>query len=406
MAKRRIGIFGGTFDPVHNGHIQMAQSVLDAGLVDELFLVPAGSPPHKTCVADAEDRWRMLVSACASDRRLVPSSLEMDRKGISFAADTLESARKKHPKADLVYIIGADSLMNLHRWKRLETVLSACSFLVIPRPDAVDQSALAKEIARLSGMGGHLSVFPKVPVAVSSVEVRSALAAGKVPSSLGIPVYEYCRTLGLYGTPGRIRQADRWISSLFEALNPHRFAHSLSVAFTARRLAMIHGINPLQAEQAGLLHDCAKCFSLKEMQRVALKNSLDVDEEMLSSGALLHSVVGARIAQDRYGMTDPEVLEAIAWHNTGHAGMSRLAMCVCLSDSIEPLRESYPLLEQIRSLAEHSLEQALLLSLESTAEYVCSRGKYLHPRTQETISWLKMLISDRGLSDNLPDTVE
>ena len=105
-------------------------------------------------------------------------------------------------------------------------------------------------------------------------------------------------------------------------------------------------------------------------------------------------------------MTDPEVLEAIAWHNTGHTGMSRLAMCVCLSDSIEPLRESYPLLEQIRSLAEHSLEQALLLSLESTAEYVCSRGKYLHPRTQETISWLKMLISDRGLSDNLPDTVE
>ena len=69
--------------------------------------------------------------------------------------------------------------------------------------------------------------------------------------------------------------------------------------------------------------------------------------------------------------------------------MSRLAVCVCLSDSIEPLRKSYPRLEEIRRLSEVSLEKALLLSLESTAEYVLSRGKYLHPRTRETIAWLR-----------------
>ena len=86
------------------------------------------------------------------------------------------------------------------------------------------------------------------------------------------------------------------------------------------------------------------------------------------------------------------MLEAIRYHNTGCAGMSRLAMCVCLADSIEPLRKSYPLLDKVRSLSEHSLEQALLLSLEGTADYVISRGKYLHPRTQETISWLRSLV--------------
>ena len=73
------------------------------------------------------------------------------------------------------------------------------------------------------------------------------------------------------------------------------------------------------------------------------------------------------------------------------AGMSHLAMCVCLSDSIEPTRESYPLLEEIRTLAETSLEKALLFSLESTAAYVRKRGLFLHPRTQETIAWLKSL---------------
>ena len=95
-------------------------------------------------------------------------------------------------------------------------------------------------------------------------------------------------------------------------------------------------------------------------------------------------------------MEDPEVLEAIAYHNTGHAGMSRLAMCVCLADSIEPTRDSYPLLENVRILSELSLERALLMSLEGTASYVQSRGKYLHPRTQDTIAWLKTLPAVRS----------
>ena len=90
-------------------------------------------------------------------------------------------------------------------------------------------------------------------------------------------------------------------------------------------------------------------------------------------------------------MTDPAVLEAIRFHNTGCAGMSRLAMCVCLADSIEPLRDPYPFLSEARALSVLSLEKALLLSLERTAGYVLSRGKTLHSRTLETISWLKSL---------------
>lgn len=183
-----------------------------------------------------------------------------------------------------------------------------------------------------------------------------------------------------------------WISKLSATLKPCRFAHSLSVAWMSRRLARIHGIDPLKAEQAGLLHDCAKSLPLEEMQRIAMEHSLTDDQEILSSSALLHSVVGSWVACEEYGMTDPDVLQAISYHNTGFPGMTRLDMCVCLSDSIEPLRESYPHLEEVRALAETSLERALLLSLEGTADYVTSRGKYLHPRTQNTITWLKTLI--------------
>ena len=127
------------------------------------------------------------------------------------------------------------------------------------------------------------------------------------------------------------------------------------------------------------------------MQRIAMENRLTDDREFLDNPALLHSLVGAWVAENEYGMKDPDVLDAIRYHNTGYAGMSRLAVCVCLSDSIEPFRQTYPHLEEVRTLAESSLESALLLSLEETADYVVSRGLYLHPRTMNTIRWLKSL---------------
>ena len=84
---------------------------------------------------------------------------------------------------------------------------------------------------------------------------------------------------------------------------------------------------------------------------LGMLRSLTDDPEILSSGALLHSLVGSWVAREDYGMEDPDVLEAISYHNTGFPGMTRLDMCVCLSDSIEPLRASYPRLEQIRAMA-------------------------------------------------------
>ena len=197
----------------------------------------------------------------------------------------------------------------------------------------------------------------------------------------------------LESEPLRDPRSPLWVGKLSASLKPGRFAHSLSVAWMSRYLARIHGIDSLRAEQAGLLHDCAKSLPLEEMQRIAVEYSLTDDQEMLASGALLHSVVGSWVAREEYGMTDPEVLQAISYHNTGFPGMTRLDMCVCLSDSIEPLRESYPHLEEVRALAESSLERALLLSLEGTADYVTSRGKYLHPRSRNTIAWLKSTLS-------------
>ena len=388
--KQRIGILGGSFDPVHRGHIAAALSVLDAAYVDRLLVIPCGSPVHKACIAPAEDRWKMLVAACSQDKRLVPSRLELDHPGRSFAVDMLNSVRKEYPRADLFYVIGSDTLMTLHHWYHIEEVLKLCSFLVIPRVENA-ASSCCEEISRLKAMGGRIRFLSVDPMSVSSSGIRSALASGMFSEDLNPAVQEFCRCKGLYGSTGKLDNIDSWIDGLFSALKPKRFAHSLSVALTSARLASLYGENPLKAEQAGLLHDCAKCLPLKDMQRIAAENHLTDDPCVLSSDALLHSIAGACLAEKRYGMTDPEVLEAVRFHNTGSPGMSRLAMCVCLADYMEPLREPFPVLEEVRALSQVSLEKALLLSLESTVNHVLSKGWYLYPRTADTISWLRSL---------------
>lgn len=209
--------------------------------------------------------------------------------------------------------------------------------------------------------------------------------------SLCPSVAEYCDALGLYGRVPTLKNASSHLEKLFSALNPHRFAHSLAVAAECRRLAMRFGVDPVKAEEAGLLHDCAKCLPLSDMQKLVLDGGIPAETEVLASGGLLHSLAGVLLARSLYGIDDPDILSAIEYHNTGRAGMSKLAMVVCLADYIEPNRDPFPNLEETRRLAGISLEKALLFSLENTMDHVLSRGRWLHPRTQETVQWLRTL---------------
>lgn len=271
------------------------------------------------------------------------------------------------------------------RWQMLVAAAS-CSKQIIPHLlpsgfDPEDTDALIRYVRRKFSDGSP-SLIDHGNITADQFVAMNSLS----PS-----IEEYCRLKNLYGAVSPIKEASLWVDLLFDDLNPHRFSHTLSVARTAFKLAEKYGIDPIAAEEAGLLHDCAKCLSLQEMQLAVKHHGLEADSEMMSSPALLHSIAGAAVAQDKYGISDQDILDAISYHNTGCAGMSRLAMCVCLADYIEPNREPFPLLEEVRSVSEKSLGKALLLSLEGVAQHVSSKGKKLHPRTADTILWLKSL---------------
>lgn len=391
MARERIGIMGGTFDPIHQGHIRMAQCALESLALDRVLMLPSGNPPHKPDVTPAEDRYRMVCAACADMPGLVPCREEIDRSGVIYTVDTLSILQEKYPKAELYYLIGADTLMELHNWRRFETVLPLCTFVVCPRSWTYTPQQLNGERKRLTALGGRFVFLDMDTVDVSSTQARQAIRDGENLPELPVQVRQYARVAGLYGAPQRLPDGPKWLGMLFEDLSIKRFSHTLAVADTARRLALLHHLDADRAETAGLLHDCAKCLPLKAMQRIARENHLTEDERILESGALLHSVVGAHLARTKYGCEDDEVLYAILSHTTGRPGMSPLAMAVWLADTIEPTRAPYPLLDKVRMLSSLSLPRAMIVSLEGTLQHVRRKGDEVHPATLDTLAWLRTL---------------
>lgn len=391
MARESIGIMGGTFDPIHQGHIRMAQCALESMQLSRVLMLPSGNPPHKPDIPPAEDRYRMVCAACAGMPGLEPCREEIDRSGVIYTVDTLSILQEKYPRAELFYLIGADTLMELHNWRRFETVLTMCTFLVCPRSWTYTPQQLTEERRRLTALGGRFVFLDMDVIDISSTGARQAIRDGEGLANLPVQVREYARTAGLYGAPLCIPQGPEWLEMLFADLSVKRFSHTLAVADTARRLALMHGLDAVKAETAGLLHDCAKCLPLKDMQRIARENCLTEDESILESGALLHSVVGAHLARTKYGCADEEVLRAILSHTTGRPGMSPLAMAVWLADTIEPTRAFYPLLDKVRMLAGLSLEKAMIASLEGTLQHVRKKEDAVHPATLETLAWLRTL---------------
>lgn len=386
MPKERVGIMGGSFNPIHDRHLEMALHAKREWKLDKVLFLPAGNPPHKhDGLEDAEHRFEMTRLAVQGMAGCTASRMEIDREGVTYTVDTLTKLQKQMPNAAFDYIIGEDTLLDLPNWRKPDRVFQLCRFLVCCRTtEKVQSLPIVKELEKR----GAVFAFMKLPPsAVSSTEARIRLKAGQEAEDVPPQVLEYIRLMGLYGQKPSPAGAAAFYPKLRQSLSDKRLVHSLLVAHTARELARIHGMNEEQAAMAGLLHDCAKCLPLGAMQEVAKENRLLLDKETLQSGNLLHGPVGAVLAQREYGVSDPNILSAIRCHTTGKVGMLPLDMIVYLSDKIEPSRRTYPALEEVRALARRDLAAAMLHSLASTIRYVESQNTTPHPLTQQVADW-------------------
>ncbi|WP_076313325.1 bis(5'-nucleosyl)-tetraphosphatase (symmetrical) YqeK [Paenibacillus sp. FSL H7-0326] len=172
---------------------------------------------------------------------------------------------------------------------------------------------------------------------------------------------------------------DDLIKAVSEQMPPQRWKHTQGVMETAVILAERFGADPRKADLAAILHDVAKYWPVNEMEKVIRENGLNQDL-LLHDKQLWHSEVGAFVAERDYGVTDSEVLNAIKWHTSGRVNMSLLDKVVCLADYIEPGRD-FPGVNNIRELAEHSLEEALLAGFDGTISHLITLKKVIYPLT-------------------------
>ena len=172
-------------------------------------------------------------------------------------------------------------------------------------------------------------------------------------------------------------------------LDPKRYEHTLGVAYTAASLAMCYGADLNSALIAGMLHDCAKCLSNEKKISICKKHDLPINPAEEKNPFLLHAKVGSYLASKKYGVTDPDILNAILNHTTGRPDMSLLEKIVWLSDYIEPGRKQAPNLPEIRRIAFEDLDKALVMALENTLSYLKGGNMEIDSMTQKTYDFYK-----------------
>lgn len=198
MSAKSLGILGGTFDPIHNGHLHMARAVCERMAMDEIIFIPAHVPPHKQHFASAADRYAMTALAIAGEPRFLLSDMEIRRSGISYTIDTIRELHEAYAGRELYFIIGMDSVAQLHTWHHIEEMLELSSFAAIWRSGY--ENALRELEAHLGARALERVLLLNTPVYdVSSTEIRSrvrrrASLAGLVPRAVEKYIYEH----GLY----------------------------------------------------------------------------------------------------------------------------------------------------------------------------------------------------------------
>lgn len=310
MAK--IILFGGSFDPIHNGHLKVAAKAKLALKADRVIFVLARTPRWKESVIYAKKRLDMLKIALNDYPEFEISLFEYKSKEqINYTIDTIAYFKKLHPRDEIFLLIGFDQLEKLHDWRNIEDLAKMAKIVAYGRNGAIFSESNAKRFA--------VTVLNEELYDVSSTDIRNFVSVD-VP----IKVLEYIVDKDLYFIP-KVRSY----------LTAPRFSHSVSVAFLALRIAAENNLDYSQAFIAGLLHDIGK--EAEEQDKLIIMKTYYPDQLDLPRFAF-HQFVGHKLAHDSFGIRDEAILNAIKYHATGRDNMGAVEMIIYAADKIEPLR--------------------------------------------------------------------
>ena len=365
----KIGVFGGTFNPPHNGHVRLAKAAADELKLDKLLVIPSCIPPHKIAakLADGQERLEMCRLAFGGDPRLEVSPMELERGSRSYTVETLRELKALYPDSELYFIVGSDMLESFDKWYLWQEILSLSVLCAASR-----EEGYSPDLSRFGKLAERIKIITLDPLEVSSTQIRNS--AGEVSSELLDPkVAAYIREHGLYDDG-----LNRYRELLRGKLNPRRLFHSECVSECAGVLAERYGASVEKARLAGLLHDVMKNAPANE--QLALMP--DITPLELLNTKVWHQISGEAFLRQNGIVTDEEILGAVRWHTTGKAGMTLLEKIIYVADFISADRD-YKDVEVVRRLAYISLEHAILYTSRYTVNKMVSQDLLLHPATVE-----------------------
>lgn len=218
MSRRRVGFMGGTFDPIHHGHLVTAESVYESFDLEVVIFIPAGSPPHKpgSEVTEAHHRLNMTRLATESNPHFSVSSVEIEREGPSYTIETMRYFRGRYgPEADLYFITGVDAVMEMRQWRNSEGLFELCTFIAATRPGYPTDSFFRFRDQLSSEHRKAVKMLAVPALAISSSDLQRRVCSGRsIKYLVPEPVERYIYDNGLYHCPDRPGQAAR-VQSFF-----------------------------------------------------------------------------------------------------------------------------------------------------------------------------------------------
>ncbi len=396
----KIGIYGGSFNPPHLGHLAAAESAVYYLQLDRLFLIPAGIPPHKQFSADAPSGAHRLAMTRLMGGQIeldtgIPvevSDMELTRAGKSYTADTVRLLYEQYPDAELWLLMGTDMFLTFHLWHAPEEIVRCAGLCAFGRAEKDGEEVFAPQRAFLGEKFPGCRIVTMTLanlVEVSSTELRAGMTDGMGERLLAPQVYGYILREHLYGTNLDLKHLTiRQLRPIaLSYLKVRRCGHVLGTAATAVKLAEKYGADVHRAEVAGLLHDCTKKLSMDEQLALCERYGIVLDELEKKALKLLHAKTGAALARDVFGVDD-EVYNAILWHTTGKPDMTVLEKVIYLADFIEPTRD-FPGVDTLREAVWQDLDRGLLMGLEMTVEEMEEMGNPIHVNTLRARDYLK-----------------
>ena len=392
MVMARIGIYGGTFNPPHAGHIAAANFALKALELDRLMVIPARTPPHKQKNGDITDgihRLEMLKLAFAGEERITVSDLELQRDGISYTCRTVEILKAQYPGDELFLLMGTDMFLSFSSWYQPEQILKRATIAVLCRDEEAGSRAVLETAKTLTGQGGSVVLLENPVVEISSSTLRRLLVFGCTEAYIPQSILHYIYENGLYDTNKDYRNLpmDKLETVVVGLLKANRVAHVLGCRDTARELALRWGADPVDAARAGLLHDITKALDGPLQLTLCRAYGTMLDDFSRNNPKTLHAFTGSLVAERIFGENEA-VVQAIRCHTTGKPAMNTLEKIIYVADYMEPNRK-FDGVETLRALAFSDLDAALQLGLEMTLAMLHQQGREISPESGQALQYLR-----------------